>query len=135
MQQSSALQRVPAAAAQHAAALALLLVSALAMSAAPSPSTPAVPPMLPAGPAPDPATISTQVLPAGDNRTLVVRTCAVCHPIDVVVARPRTQDEWDMLISRMVDHGAKATDEEQQLIFEYLVRNFGKAGGGAAPAP
>ncbi len=91
--------------------------------------------MLPTGPAPDPATISTQVLPAGDNRNLVVRTCAVCHPIDLVVARPRTQDEWDMLISRMVDHGAKATDDEQQLIFEYLVTHFGKAASGAAPAP
>ncbi len=130
----SALQRAPAAARQLATALTLLLVSALALSAAPAPSTPAVPPLLP-GPAPDPATISTQVLPAGDNRNLVVRTCAGCHAIDIVVARQRTQDEWDMLISRMMDHGAKATDDEQQLIFEYLVTHFGKAAGGAAPAP
>src|SRR5580693_8681599 len=76
----------------------------------------ATPPPAPLGAAPDPATIDLKTLPAGTHRDLVIRTCAVCHPIDIVVQKRRTQDEWDTLIARMVDHGAHATDEEQDQI-------------------
>jgi cytochrome c5 len=73
---------------------------------------------------PDPATISVAVLPAGDQRSLVVRTCAVCHAIELVVLRKRTADEWDRQIAKMVGYGAKASDEEQEQIFQYLVTHF-----------
>jgi hypothetical protein len=78
----------------------------------------------PAGPAPSPAQISFSVLPQGENRDLVIRACAVCHPPELVVARHRTADEWDVLIARMVNLGALADDNEQQKIFEYLVKYF-----------
>jgi cytochrome c5 len=74
--------------------------------------------------APDPASISTRVLPEGKDRSLVVRTCAVCHAIEVVVAQRRTEDQWDEVIAKMVDRGAIATEEEQLQILDYLARYF-----------
>jgi hypothetical protein len=110
---------------QCAVATLLVLGAAAAISGTPSP---------PLGAAPDPESIDLKTLPAGNHRAVVIRTCAVCHPIDIVVQKRRTQDEWDTLIARMVDHGAHATDEEQDQIFEYLVRNFGPADGAAKDA-
>jgi hypothetical protein len=38
----------------------------------------------------------SSVLPDGQYRELVMRTCAVGHPIDKVVAQRRTADEWPL---------------------------------------
>jgi len=69
---------------------------------------------------------SSNVLPEGKYRDLVVRTCAVCHSIDHVVSQRRSADEWDNILGTMLDRGAQATDTEQAQILEYLVSNFGK---------
>jgi hypothetical protein len=94
----------------------------------------ATPPMV-IGTAPDPANVPLSVLPEGKGREAVIQQCALCHPIDLVVQQRRTQDEWDTLISRMADHGARANEAEQQAIFEYLVLHFGKEQGPAPAAP
>jgi hypothetical protein len=75
---------------------------------------------------PDPSQISFSVLPQGEHRELVIRACAVCHPPELVVAKRRTADEWDVLIARMVNLGALADDDEQERIFTYLVKYFAK---------
>jgi cytochrome c5 len=85
-------------------------------------------------PPPDPASISTAVLPDGNARSLVVQTCAVCHAIELVVLRKRSADEWDSLIAKMVGYGAKATDDEQEQIFQYLVQHFMADTPATAPA-
>ncbi|MCP5143489.1 MAG: hypothetical protein H6978_01560 [Gammaproteobacteria bacterium] len=63
---------------------------------------------------------------ADDDLELVVRACAVCHPIELVISQPRTDDEWDELILRMVDHGAVANDDEQWRILEYFLRHYAR---------
>ena len=116
---------------------ALGLAGSLVVAAADAPpATPpaSVPPMV-IGTAPDPASIPLSVLPVGKGREVVIQQCALCHPIDLVVQQRRTQDEWDTLISRMADHGARANEAEQQVIFEYLVLHFGKEPGPAPAAP
>jgi mono/diheme cytochrome c family protein len=95
------------------------LVIALALAAAPA----------------DPADAGSTVLPPGNYRDLVLRTCAVCHPIDRVVAQRRSQEQWDQLIGVMVDRGAQASDEQQQQILQYLVQNFGRADPASSVAP
>jgi cytochrome c5 len=75
-------------------------------------------------PPPDPAKISTAILPEGEHRSLVVRACAVCHAIELVVLRRRSADEWDTQIAKMVGYGAKATEDEQEQVFQYLVKYF-----------
>ena len=70
--------------------------------------------------APDPTKVSLEVLPAGRDRNLVIQACAVCHPIELVVAKRRTDEDWEKQMARMVGFGAKATEAEQDRILDYL---------------
>ena len=67
----------------------------------------------------------SNMFPAAPDRDLLVRVCTSCHAPEIVVANRHTPEEWDDIIAKMVDHGAQATDEEQQRILTYLVRFFG----------
>jgi cytochrome c5 len=67
----------------------------------------------------------SNMLPAAPERELLVRVCTSCHAPELVVSKRHTPQEWDDIIAKMVDHGAQATDEEQQRILTYLVRFFG----------
>jgi cytochrome c5 len=71
------------------------------------------------------AVSGSNMLPAAPDRDLLVRVCTSCHAPEIVVANRHTPEEWDDIIAKMVDHGAQATDEEQQRILTYLVRFFG----------
>ncbi len=73
---------------------------------------------------PDPASISTALLPAGKERALLIQRCAVCHPIEQVVANKRGNADWERQVTRMVGFGAIATDAEQDQLLDYLERNF-----------
>lgn len=72
-----------------------------------------------------PTVVPESVLPAGENRGLVIRTCAVCHPAQTAVDRRLTKAEWDSTMKRMMERGAVATPEEQARILDYLNKNFG----------
>jgi cytochrome c5 len=84
--------------------------------------------------APEPTSVSGSLLPEDPSRAVVIRTCGVCHPLELVVAQRRTQDQWDELIGRMMDRGAQASDQEQLQILEYLLKYFGRADS-ATPQP
>ncbi|MDB6106343.1 MAG: hypothetical protein JWO52_6342 [Gammaproteobacteria bacterium] len=71
------------------------------------------------------AVSGSNMFPAAPDRDLLVRVCTSCHAPEIVVANRHTPEEWDDIIAKMVDHGAQATDEEQQRILTYLVRFFG----------
>ncbi len=66
------------------------------------------------------------VLPEGPAKPVVVRACTTCHEAAQIVYKPRTPDDWTDLIGTMVDRGAQLTPEEQDAVFAYLVKNFGK---------
>ncbi len=67
-----------------------------------------------------------KAFPAAPEHDLVVRVCSGCHVPEMVTAKRHTADEWDEIIARMVDHGAQATEAEQDQILAYLVRFYGK---------
>ena len=73
-------------------------------------------------PPPPPPTI----LPPAAQRDLVIRVCSACHAPEMITAKRHTSDEWDDIIAKMVDHGARANDLEQEQILAYLVRFYGK---------
>jgi catechol 2,3-dioxygenase-like lactoylglutathione lyase family enzyme len=73
-----------------------------------------------------PTVVPESVLPAGENRELVIRTCAVCHPMETVVAKRLTKEEWNNTMERMVVRGAVADADERKLILDYLNKNFGR---------
>ena len=61
----------------------------------------------------------------GEHRALVLQVCGQCHPIERVVAQRRSATEWDDMIAKMVQRGAKATELEQDRIYQYLVTQYG----------
>jgi|SRR5579859_1097848 len=77
---------------------------------------------------------SNDVLPDGPGKDVIVRACTMCHDASQIVYRPRTPDDWTDLIGSMMDRGAQLTPQEQDSVFAYLVKNFGKTPQ-ASPAP
>ena len=67
------------------------------------------------------------LLPEDPAKPVVVRACTSCHQAPQIVARRRTPDEWDEIVAKMVDRGARATEAEQAQISDYLAKHFGAA--------
>jgi hypothetical protein len=65
------------------------------------------------------------VLPEAPAKALVVRACTSCHQAPQFVAKRHTAEEWDELVAKMVDRGARLTEAEQDQVYAYLVRYFG----------
>jgi hypothetical protein len=82
-----------------------------------------------ATPAPAHTDPPPKILPPAPEHDLVARVCTGCHVPEMLVSKRHTADEWDDIIARMVDHGAQATDAQQEQILSYLVRFYGKPAG------
>lgn len=76
--------------------------------------------------APAGATGPNDVLPEAPAKVLVVRACTSCHQAAQIVAKRLTADEWDVMVGKMVDRGARLTEPEQDQVYDYLVKYFGK---------
>ena len=70
------------------------------------------------------------VLPEGPGKVETVKVCTKCHPADQAVALKQNQAAWSETIAKMVNLGAQGSDQEFQVILQYLVKNYGVAGGG-----
>ncbi len=75
-----------------------------------------------------------QLLPAGPEKDKMVKLCVGCHEIDLVVARRHTLAEWEGVIEDMIARGTKGSEEELELVAEYLNRYLGKVNVNAATA-
>ena len=64
-------------------------------------------------------------LPGGPAKKTVAAVCGACHDVDTAVGMRRTKAGWKATVDVMVDRGARATDEEIDIIIEYLARYFG----------
>lgn len=65
-------------------------------------------------------------LPDGPGKKELLKICVDCHGPEQIIAKKRTKDEWDDVISQMVQMGATGKDEEMDAIVAYLTKNFGK---------
>jgi mono/diheme cytochrome c family protein len=68
-----------------------------------------------------------QDLPEGQGKALVQTACSQCHGIDVIVGQPRSREEWGEVVSRMVGNGAQLSDDDYNLVIEYLATHLGPA--------
>jgi len=66
------------------------------------------------------------------GRKLVERTCVGCHELSVVTSAHKSDPEWEVTLNQMLSNGAKATDDEAEIIYNYLCDNYGTQP--AAPA-
>ena len=74
---------------------------------------------------------SSEGLPDGAAKELMAKTCGLCHEARRAASVRLTREGWQGVIEDMVRRGAKATDDEQKQILDYLSANF----LGEAPKP
>jgi mono/diheme cytochrome c family protein len=72
-----------------------------------------------------------QDLPEGQGKALVQSACTQCHGIDLIVAHPRSREDWTEVVSRMVGNGAELSDEDYNQVIQYLAIHLGPAGQNA----
>ena|ERR1700733_9352524 len=59
------------------------------------------------------------------GKKLVEDICSLCHEWQRVKSQELTKEEWSGVIKGMISEGAPVTDEEFNLIVEYLAKNYG----------
>jgi cytochrome c5 len=75
---------------------------------------------------PTPAeTLAPSPAPSVSGPELLQDRCTQCHSLDRVTAASKTQAEWEATVARMRDKGAELTDEEAQILTEYLAETYG----------
>lgn len=73
-------------------------------------------------------------LPDAPGRVQVMESCMQCHGADVILARPRSPEEWSQAVSQMIGYGAVLTDDQYQTVITYLSENLDPPKVKAAPA-
>jgi cytochrome c5 len=76
------------------------------------------------------ALAAVQDLPEGPGKAILEANCTICHDLDRVKSKHYDKDSWQGLIESMRDKrgGPKdLTDEEIQILADYLSKNFGPA--------
>ena len=58
------------------------------------------------------------------GKKLVEDICSLCHEWQRVKTQELTKEQWSGVIKGMISEGAPVTDEEFDLIVEYLAKNY-----------
>ncbi|HTR01486.1 MAG TPA: hypothetical protein VMH83_15920 [Candidatus Acidoferrum sp.] len=66
-------------------------------------------------------------LPDSDGKALVLRSCTQCHELAGLAAYKGywNRAKWKELVVGMVKHGAVLQPAEQDMVTDYLTKNFG----------
>jgi hypothetical protein len=62
---------------------------------------------------------------AADGAALLNQRCTVCHDLTRVQVLRGTADQWNQVVSLMVQRGAKLTMDEQKVLVAYLAKTYG----------
>ncbi len=73
-----------------------------------------------------PARAAADPFPEGPGKAVFIKVCTQCHAAEPIAILRRSKDEWKDLVYNMKGMGAEATDEECNVIIDYLAKNFGK---------
>jgi mono/diheme cytochrome c family protein len=61
-----------------------------------------------------------------DAKSLFEKNCSRCHTIERPKSKKKTKEGWETTVMRMKKvNGCPITDEEAQIIIDYLTRNYG----------
>ena len=77
------------------------------------------------------ATLAQVQLPDAPGKDETVRMCGTCHEVERATAVRLSREGWQDTIAKMVDLGARASDEERAKVLDYLAEHF----KGEAPRP
>ena len=73
-----------------------------------------------------PPMIAQDVLPEGTGKAALLKDCHGCHPPESIAAKRYDREGWEKIITKMIDAGATGTDDEFNLIADYLTEHFPK---------
>ena len=65
-------------------------------------------------------------LPDGEGKDVFERMCSNCHEIETVTSPRLTEERWANVVDDMIAYGAEGTDEEIDIVIDYLAGNFGR---------
>jgi competence protein ComEA len=65
-------------------------------------------------------------LPEGPGKAAMYRVCKGCHPPETVAIKHHTREEWEEVVTNMVNAGATGSDDDFNLVVDYLTENFPK---------
>lgn len=68
-----------------------------------------------------------QELPEGAGKAAVQAACTQCHGVDVITRQPRSRDDWMDVVARMIGNGAQLSDDDYNLVIDYLATDLGPA--------
>lgn len=82
----------------------------------------------PATPATPPAAASSEQLPEGAGRQILMSACVTCHGLREITKFRGfyTRPQWRDIVLTMVDYGAPVSDKEAEVLTDYLTANLGK---------
>jgi competence ComEA-like helix-hairpin-helix protein len=66
-----------------------------------------------------------QDLPEAKGKDLYEKICGACHGTDVVFKTRTTKEKWKNTVDEMASRGAEGTDEQLDIIIDYLAKCFG----------
>jgi len=68
---------------------------------------------------------TTELLPEGQGRDLVLQTCVQCHDLKTTVSQRKTAAGWRRTVDEMIRLGTRLTTDEAEVITNYLATRFG----------
>jgi hypothetical protein len=90
----------------------------LVLAGCSAPGATAVPTSSPAGAAEDCSTVPT---PSVDVAALITEKLQNHHAEDRIYSAVHTREEWNTTLDRMIGYGAVISEEEKQVIIDYLL--------------
>jgi competence protein ComEA len=63
-----------------------------------------------------------------------VRVCGKCHDAARIIQGRRFREQWEETLDKMVEKGAKGSDEDFDAILTFLLGAYGRVNVNAAPA-
>ncbi|HXE08698.1 MAG TPA: helix-hairpin-helix domain-containing protein [Acidobacteriaceae bacterium] len=89
-------------------------------SQAPEASQTASPPASSQASAPEPPGLPAE--DAAREGQSIKTVCGHCHNLELVLNTPKSYDAWHDTVQKMIDHGAKGTDDQLDDVMDYLER-------------
>ena len=65
------------------------------------------------------------LLPDGEGRDIVEYACSQCHDLLRVTQASKTEQQWQFLVTQMLNQGAPIEDYEVETVVRYLTEHFG----------
>jgi mono/diheme cytochrome c family protein len=92
------------------------------------PTTVATPPTPVTTPATTTAAASSEQLPEGAGRQILMSACVACHGLREVTKFRGfyTREQWRDIVMTMVDYGAPVSTKDSEILTDYLTTNLGK---------